>query len=296
MALSAVLTGGTTYLRETFDPNDVLDLIESERLDAGFIVPTMAWMLVNSPGARDRDLSSFERWISASSPLTPALEETINSTFNLPYGVSNFYGITEILVLTGRRGSTALGTVGSVVNQVELRIFGGQHFLPVGEIGEVVAAAPTTFCHYINDPTATEAAVIVVGGRQWYRTGDLGYLDADGNLFLVDRAKDMIITGGENVYSAEVELAIANHPSIGEVAVVGVPDEKWGECVVAYCTLAPGSPEPSVESVWEEACAGLAKYKRPTEIRFLPELPKNGIGKVRKDVLRRLSAEAYAVD
>jgi acyl-CoA synthetase (AMP-forming)/AMP-acid ligase II len=294
MVMSAILVGGTTYLRETFNPAEVLDLIEREKLTTGFIVPTMAWMLVNSPGARDRDLSSMEGWISASSPLTPALEKAINSTFNLPHGASNFYGITEILLLTGRHGNSTPGSVGQVVNQVELRIFDDQRFLPVGEIGEVVAAAPTTFCHYINDPTATEAAVIEVNGRQWYRTGDVGYLDAAGNLFLVDRAKDLIITGGENVYSAEVELAVANHPSIGEVAIVGVPDDKWGERVVAYCTLAPGASEPSIESVWEQACASLAKYKRPSEVRFLPELPKNGFGKVRKDVIRRLATEVSA--
>jgi acyl-CoA synthetase (AMP-forming)/AMP-acid ligase II len=293
VTIAAILVGGAIYLREAFRPDEVLDLIERERLTAGFIVPTMAWMLVNAPGARDRDLASMDCWMSASSPLTPALEEAINSTFDLPHGVSNFYGITEILLLTGRRGGTP-GSVGRVVSQVALRIFDGARFLPAGEVGEIVAAAPTTFSHYLNNPAATDSATITIDGRCWYRSGDVGYLDSNGDLFLVDRAKDMIISGGENVYSAEVEFAVAAHPAIAEVAVIGVPDEKWGERVIAYCTLVPAASEPTLESVWTDACAGLAKFKRPTEVRFVPQLPKNGFGKVRKDVIRRMAIDSPA--
>jgi acyl-CoA synthetase (AMP-forming)/AMP-acid ligase II len=161
--------------------------------------------------------------------------------------------------------------------------------LPDGEVGEIIVRGPFAFSHYVNNPAATEAARIRVNGADWYRSGDIGEICSDGSLRILDRQKDMIICGGENIYSAEVEGALALHPEVVEVSVVGRHDEKWGEIVVAFVVLRERATRPTLEDM-RIACSSLASYKHPKEIFFVHALPRNSFGKVQKPKLKLMTA------
>ena len=201
------------------------------------------------------------------------------------------YGMTEtagpIVILApadhDSRNANRLQSVGRPLDGVELKIVDSAgEPLPTGAVGEVVTRSPANMDGYFGMPEATAQTLAHDG---WLRTGDAGYLDADGYLFLKDRVKDMIISGGENIYPAEVENALIGHPSVAEVAVIGVPDERWGEAVRAVVVPNPGAPRDDADLMaW--AAGRIARYKLPKSIEWVDALPRNHTGKVLRRILR----------
>jgi fatty-acyl-CoA synthase len=297
IALSIILTGGTHYLFKKLNASQTLEYLEKYQINVSFIVPTMAWQLLHEPTAQEKKLPHLTHWISASAPLPPVLAERVQQKFGLRNGILNVYGITEMLFVS-RCAPDMLSkkpcTAGLPAPATQIIIYENERgVLPAGEIGEILVSGPTAFSYYLGNETATQDASITLNGTQWYRSGDLGVIDADGYLTIKDRKKDMIISGGENVYCAEVELALIEHPAIKEVAVVGVADEKWGEIVVAAIVKAMDDPLDVDELA--KSCGSLASYKRPREIICFEGLPRNSFGKVRKDLVRAMASEQLAL-
>ena len=288
IALAVTLVGGTHYLQPRFSPAEALDAFTRYEITMAFIVPTMARMLVAEVNGEPRELPHLKHWLSASAPLPPALEADVRRAFKRK-GVINCYGITEMLLIAVHRTSEQSaydGCTGHAVPTIQIRIHDEvRGLLPLGETGEILARGPMGFSHYLDNPAATAAAKIHIDGADWYRTGDVGRLDASGLLTILDRRKDMILSGGENIYSAEVEAAVALDPCVAEVAVVGREDEAWGESVVAF-VVARSSEQPTLASV-KAACRGLASYKHPKEVIVVAALPKSSFGKVLKHELKR---------
>jgi fatty-acyl-CoA synthase len=203
--------------------------------------------------------------------------------------IYNAYGLTESLLntcLAGDEMADRPTSAGRACVGTAVRILGDDlQEVGTGLVGEVVVNCTAMATDYLGQTAAWEATTIDDGGRKWYRTGDLGYLDESGYLFLVDRAKDMILSGGENIYSAEVERIVLGHPGIDDVAVIGTPDERWGELVTAAVVLHDGWTIESLDL--DTHCREeLAAYKRPRRVIALDMLPRNSFGKVLKNALR----------
>lgn len=293
MHLAVTLVGGTQYLMPRFDPVGVLERMQRHRISHAFIVPTMSRMMVDVSHSAGFDLSNLRCWMSASAPLRKELADVVRGTYRLGEGVLiNVYGITESLINTVCQGAELIErpeSIGRAVPGVQLRVLRADgSFAANGETGEIVTSGPANFRTYLNNEEAFRAATFERDGVYWYRSGDVGRRDEDGFFYIVDRSKDMIISGGENVYCVEVENAIFNNSSVQEVAVVGSRDEKWGEKVVAVVVPKPGSCLSEQEIL--SNCKDLAKYKWPREILFWDSLPKNSFGKVQKSEIRKLLA------
>jgi long-chain acyl-CoA synthetase len=291
-AFLGLWNGATTVLVRDFVPELMLDILEHQRVTNAVLVPTMLKLLTDVPGAADRDYSALRSIAyGASSITTPVLKAALR-TFQAPlYGI---YGLTES---TG--GITQLDpadhdpdgprehllrSAGRPFPWVELRIADpttGTQLGP-GEVGEVWLRAPNVMAGYYKRPAET-AAVLTPDG--WLRTGDGGYVDEEGYLFLTDRIKDMIVSGGENVYPIEVEEALCRHPGVADVAVIGVPDERWGETVKALVIRGRDSGV-SADELVAFAREQLAGYKLPRSIEFVDDLPRTPTGKVLKRDLR----------
>ena len=270
-----------------FEPSAVLDLIARERVTSTVLVPTMIGMLVQHPAASTADLRSLRLIIHGGSPIGSELlrraVETLRCSFAQAYGLTEASSHLAVLpreemLLEDRRSRSA----GRAVMGVELLVRrpDGTPCAP-GEVGEVTGRGPNFTKGYWNKPRETAAAL----HDGWFWTGDLAYLDEEGYVYLVDRAKDMLISGGENVYSVEVEEAISAHPAVLEAAVIGVPDETWGERVHAVVVTRPGQTldEAGLRAFCKERIAG---YKCPRSVEFVDVLPKSGPGKVLKRELR----------
>jgi long-chain acyl-CoA synthetase len=287
-----ICNGAPTILVSDFDAPAVLDLLERERVTNAVFVPTILQMLCAVPGAADRDYSALRSIAYGASPITTPVLKAALRTFRAPlFGV---YGLTEttggVVQLDpedhdpdGPR-EHLLRSAGRPLPWVELRIVdpstGGQ--LGPREVGEVWMRAPNVMAGYFNRPQETAAALTPDG---WLRTGDGGYLDEEGHLFLTDRIKDMVVSGGENVYPIEVEEAVAHHPGVADVAVIGVPDDRWGETVKALVIRAPGAAV-TAEELIAFVRGRLAGYKLPRSVEFVDELPRTPSGKVLKRELR----------
>jgi len=281
--------GGTSVFLSLFDPARVIELVEQHSVTMTVMVPTMIGMMVNHPEYKPERLSSLRILTYGASPMPTALLEQV--LVELPdVDIYQGYGMTEasaVLTMLGpqehRAGGALLKSAGRAVPGVRLSIQDPEGKpVPTGETGEVCARAGNLMREYWNKPEATEDAFR--GG--WYHSGDAGYLDENGYLFLIDRVKDMIVTGGENVYSIEVENAIASHPAVAQVAVIGIPDERWGEAVHAIVVLHQGH-EVTHDDIVSHAREYIAGYKLPksTEFRVEP-LPLSGAMKVLKRELR----------
>jgi long-chain acyl-CoA synthetase len=291
-AFLGLWNGATTILVSDFDADAVLDLLERERVTNAVFVPTMLQMLAAVPGAVERDFSALRSIAYGASPITTPVLTAALRTFRCDlFGV---YGLTETTGAAvqldaedhdpdGRR-EHLLRSAGRPYPWVELRIVDPASGAPCGprEVGEVWLRAPNVMAGYYNRPAETAAALTPDG---WLRTGDGGYLDEDGYLFLTDRIKDMIVSGGENVYPIEVEDALARHPAVDQVAVIGVPHERWGETVKALVVPRAGTVADADELV-AFARARLAGYKLPRSIEFVDTLPRTPSGKVLKRELR----------
>ncbi len=272
-----------------FDPETAMRIIESERITAIGGVPTVMWRIVESPALGRYDLSSVSRASYGGAPAAPELVERIESAFpKLRQTLSTAYGLTETAsVATINSGDDYFshpGSVGRAVPTVELRVTDDGRDLPAGGTGEIEIKGPTVMMRgYWNLPGAT-AEVLSADG--WFRSGDVGYLDDDGFLTIVDRAKDMVIRGGENIYCVEVENALFSHPDVVDAAVIGVPHRTLGEEVKAVVQLREGARVGPAE-LREHCALHLADFKVPSEIEVRAEpLPRNPAGKIQKNLLR----------
>src|SRR4051794_3711562 len=283
----ALMLGTRTVIMPTapFTAESTLDVVESERVTGLFLVPAQWQGLCAHPDAtrRTRSLRTIS-WGAA--PASVRLLETMARTFPEVEIVSVF-GQTEMSpVTTSLPAADALrkiGSVGKAVPTVAVRIVDDEmNDVPQGEVGEIVYRAPTLMAGYWNKPAETEEAF--AGG--WFHSGDLVRADAEGFIYVVDRKKDMIISGGENIYCAEVENALAAHPAIAEVAIIGVPHERWGETPAAVVVPADAQAPPTLDDLVEWSRDRLASYKKPTRLVVVGELPRNAGGKVLKHQLR----------
>ncbi|GAA2902647.1 long-chain fatty acid--CoA ligase [Streptosporangium fragile] len=280
--------GGTHVIVPYFDPGEVITAIARHRVSYVMLVPTMIQMVLDHPLAAEHDLSCVRSVVYGASPISETLLRRAMKVFPRG-GFVQAYGMTELAptatLLTPRdhEEGTRLRSAGRATMHTEVAVVGHDgRELPRGEVGEVVVRGGNVMLGYWNKPE--ETATALRGG--WMHTGDGGYLDEDGYLYIVDRIKDMIITGGENVYSAEVENALAAHPAVAQCAVIGVPDPDWGERVHAVIVLKPGATA-SPEEIREHCKALIAGYKAPRSCEFVEQLPLSAAGKILKRELRR---------
>ncbi len=280
-----------------FDPGHLLDVLAAEKVTGIFLVPAQWQAVCAAQQANPRDVKL--RVISwGAAPASDTLLRQMSETFPGSQILAAF-GQTEMspvtCMLLGEDALRKLGSVGKVVPTVAARVVDEEmNDVPTGEVGEIVYRAPTLMSGYWNNPEATAEAFH--GG--WFHSGDLVRMDDEGYVWVVDRKKDMIISGGENIYCAEVENVLASHPAIVEVAVIGRPHEKWGEVPVAVAALASGGPRNlSIEDLDDFLGERLARYKHPKGLEIVDALPRNPAGKVLKTELRtrfRTSAVAQS--
>jgi fatty-acyl-CoA synthase len=289
------LLGGKHIMIGKFDPIEVFRLIERERVRACSLVPFMATALVNSPERKNYDLSSLERITiggAASSPsLIREVEETIGCACFAGYGLTETSPVLTISPLKPGKAPAQKerfeiqAMTGYAIPGVELRVVdaNGQDVSHDGQaIGEIVTRSDGVMAGYWNQPEATAEAL----RHGWFHTGDLATMNDDGYILILDRKKDIIVSGGENISSLEIEKALLAHPAILETAVIPVPDEKWGEVPKALVVLKPGGKATETELL--EFCRGqIAHYKCPRSVEFLDALPRTGTGKVLKRDLRK---------
>jgi acyl-CoA synthetase (AMP-forming)/AMP-acid ligase II len=287
--LAVPAVGGRTTFVPVFDPASVLGVIERHQVTMTVMVPTMVSMLLEHPDFTPERLASLKVLTYGASPMPIALVQRLLALFP-DVDLFQGYGMTEncgLLTCLGpeehRRGGDLLRSAGRPLPGSEVSVQNATGAaLPAGETGEVCARAGNYMREYWNRPDETAAAF----RDGWYHTGDAGFVDGDGYLYLVDRVKDMIVTGGENVYSAEVENAIAGHPDVSQVAVIGVPSEQWGEAVLAVVVPKPGTA-PTEDEIKAWARQRIAGYKVPKTIEFRQEpLPLSAAMKVLKRELR----------
>jgi long-chain acyl-CoA synthetase len=290
--LSVIWLGGSLVVLPGFDAGACLDAIEQHGVTVYMPVPTMLAALAAEQKARPRDVASLRLIGHAGSPITTAVIRDAHETFPAAQ-LDQYYGATETASIVtclaheerlldgGPLGSVGQPVVGVAVNVLD----GDGSPCPPGAAGEVVARGPNVTSGYWEDDEATRAAFV----DGWYRTGDVGYFDDEHNLWLLDRAKDMIVTGGENVYSIEVEEVLARHPSVVECAVFGIPDEQWVEAVHAVVVVSsPGEVSDELAEELRAHCrTAIAGFKVPKRIELRTDpLPKSGPGKIQKRQLR----------
>ena len=282
----AVMLNATVVTLPTWDSALFMELTEQEGITAAFFVPSQLNDLVSHPAFSAERLRTLRNIGYAGAPMGRALLERVQSA--LPHvAFTENYGQSETCPLTVRRpehGSAKLGTVGRPAFNVELEVVGPDgRPVAAGQVGEIVTRGDQLFDGYYGDAEQTQAAFPRADGWLW--TGDLGFLDDDGFLTLVDRSKDMLVSGGENIYPAEIENALYGHPSVAECAVFGIPHDHWGEVPAAHVVLADGRTATEDELI--EHCAGrIPRHKRPRVVRFVDALPRTAVGKIRKNVLR----------
>lgn len=283
---SITMVGGTHTFIRSFTTKSVFDCIEQNKVTCSILVPTMINFILNDPNFDRYDLTTLKKIIYGASPISETLLEKCSKL--LPqaepyqaYGMTEASPILSILKPKDHGGERIKGC-GQSIQNVEMKVVDPEgNEVPVGKIGEFIAKGPNVMKGYWN--LDEETASVLRNG--WFYTGDIGYKDDDEFYYLVDRAKDMIITGGENVYSIEVENTFYKHPAVLECAVLGVPDEKWGEAVKAVIVLKPQN-NVTAEELHTFASQQLANYKVPKTIEFIYELPKSGAGKILKRALR----------
>ncbi len=291
------LGGGTHVVLKSFTPQAVLDAITHDRITELMLAPTMIQMLLDwldqHPEVRaSLDLSSLQRIAYGASPISQTLLRRAQSAF-AQAEFTQAYGMTELSPVATLLGpqyhteeafaSGKMRAAGKAHVCVELKIVDSEDKeLPRGTVGEIVVRGGTVMLGYWNQPEATGQAV----RDGWMHTGDGGYMDDEGLVYVVDRLKDMIVSGGENIYSAEVENALASHPAVRQCSVIGVPSDKWGESVHAVIVLKPDA-NATIEAIQAHCRERIAGYKCPRSVEFREELPLSGMGKVLKNELRK---------
>ena len=276
--------GGEIVLHRNFDPGAALEAIEQHGVTTMFGVPAMYLFMNQHPKFDSTDFASVGLFVVGGAPVPEPLLRIYNAK-GIPFAQG--YGLTEtspfVAILEPQFAIDKLGSAGKSPLYSDLAIFdlAGEP-CPVGARGEVCARGPNVMAGYWNRPDATAEAIDAEG---WFHSGDIGYTDDDGFVYIVDRIKDMIITGGENVYPAEVESVLYEHPKVSEVAVIGVPNDRWGEGGAAVVALRAGE-QLTLDELRDFGAARLAKYKLPTRLETVDVLPRNPAGKVLKFKLR----------
>ncbi|MEJ8570615.1 long-chain-fatty-acid--CoA ligase [Microbaculum marinum] len=280
----AVLAGATCTFLSKWNPADFAAMARSTGMTAAFMVPTQVSMVVSDPQFDPANFATWRKLSFAGAPMPDWVQQEMLKV--LPeVKMTQIYGQSEMGVLTSLRHwylPEKLGSIGRQAYNVDVAVIDGEgrHVGP-GEIGEIVSRGHNVMLEYYDEPEQTAA----FWKHGWAHTGDVGTIDEDGFITLVDRSKDMIISGGENVYPKEIENAIYEHEAVAECAVFGIPDDKWGEVPAAYVLLKSGS-ELSEETLVEHCAARLARFKRPRVVKFVEDFPKTPIGKIQKNILR----------
>ena len=292
LTISLLLRGGRHIVLPVFRPDLLLDVIEAERVSDLLLVPAMLQAFVDFPATRTRDVSSVRRIMYGASPASEALlDRTLAAmpgiTLMQVYGMTEMSAVMTVLPPSDHAPATRVGnrlrSGGRASYHVQVRIVDEQDGeLPRGQVGEIIARGPNMMIGYLNKPDATRDAL----KNGWMHTGDMGYMDDHGYVFIVDRLKDMIISGGENIYSVEVENAASKHPAVAAVAVIGIPDAAMGEAVHAAIVLKPGASV-SQDELYAHCKTLIAGYKCPRSVEFREALPVSGAGKVLKTELRK---------
>jgi acyl-CoA synthetase (AMP-forming)/AMP-acid ligase II len=284
-----LLYGAKAVVAREFDPLAVLDFIERDRVSKMLMVPAALQIVLRQPRSREVDYRHLRYIIYGASPIPIDLLRECMEVFGC--GFCQQYGLTEttgtIVYLPPEDhdpgGNSKMRAAGRPMPGVQLKILNEAGMeQPIDQVGEVVTRSSSNMAGYWHKPEETAATLDSDG---WLRTGDAGYLDADGYLYIQDRVKDMIISGAENIYPAEVENAIYGHADVADVAVIGVPDEKWGEVVKAIIILKPGAAR-KPDDIIAHARARIAAFKVPKSIDFVDKLPRNASGKVLRRELR----------
>lgn len=294
--MTTIATGGTAIFMPKWDTVEAFGIIEREKVNVAGGVPTLAWQLLEHPDRARYDLSSIETISYGGAPAAPELVRRIHDEFGAMPG--NGWGMTETSATVTTHSAedylTRPDSCGPPVPVADIRIMdeAGKHELPIGEVGEIWARGPMIVKGYWGKAEAT-AATFVDG---WVRTGDLARVDAEGFCYIVDRAKDMVIRGGENIYSSEVENVLFEHPAITDAALIGIPHRTLGEEPAAVVHLAPGANATEDElKAWVRA--RLAVFKTPVRILFTADtLPRNANGKILKKQLGLLFDEPVSAD
>lgn len=296
--LPRIQIGAKNVILHQFNPKAILSLIEKEKISRFFAAPTM-WNMLLQEDLSQYDLSSLKQGLYGAAPMAPSLVHALHDSLGI--SLIQAYGMTEMgpaitflseydqLRKAGSAGQAALNHDIRIVRTREDGPSEPDDLMPTGETGEIIVKGPCMMIGYFNREDATENALY----KGWYHSGDIGYLDEDGFLFVNDRVDDMIISGGENIYPREVEDVLHAHPGVLDVAIVGQPDDRWGETVSAFVV----KKDPNVtEQELDEFCKtsdSLANYKRPRKYVFCESLPRNASGKIQKFVLRKQLEELF---
>jgi len=294
-----LLRGGTHVMIPAFKPELVLHAIAATKVTDTLLVPAMLQALVDHPSLKDHELGSLRNLLYGASPaseslLDRAMQALPSAAFYQGYGMTEVAAVASVLPpsqhLPAARAQGRLRSAGRGACHVQLRVVDAEDKeLPRGQIGEVIVRGPNVMLGYLNKPEATQAALR--GG--WMHTGDMGTMDEEGYITIVDRLKDMIISGGENIYCVEVENAIAKHPAVASCAVIGIPSQEWGELVHAVVVLKPGQSL-SQDTLYAHCKSLIAGYKCPRSLELIEALPISGAGKVLKTELRKPHWEGQA--
>ncbi|MBE2997519.1 long-chain-fatty-acid--CoA ligase [Nocardiopsis sp. HNM0947] len=286
LTLGTLSLGGTVVVRRSFDPAAALTDLTGYRINTVFAVPAMYAAIARQPGFADADLSELRAPVVAGAPVPPSL---VLEYEKAGVRLQQAWGLTETApfatFLPPHLSSKKPASAGTAMPYGQVRLVDPATGTPVtgpGAAGEVEVRGPNVTPGYWHNEEATRAAF----RDGWFRSGDIGHVDADGDLFIVDRLKDMVISGGENVYPAEVERVLVEHPRVTDAAVVGRPDPDWGERVVAVVSCTGSGPEPTLEEVREHCGHSLARYKLPRSLLVTDAVPRNASGKLDKRHLR----------
>jgi acyl-CoA synthetase (AMP-forming)/AMP-acid ligase II len=287
IGILSVGQGCKSIILKDIDPGKILELIAKYRIDHAFLVPAVILFLTQHPAAQSTDLSSLKTISYGASPIAEDLlvkaQKLFRCQFNQVFGLTETAGAGTWLSPEDHASARGkLRSCGKPLHGMQLRIVDGQgRDVAQGEVGEIVIKGGPIMKGYWNKPEATAKAII----DGWFYSGDAGFFDAEGFVYIHDRVKDMIVSGGENIYPAEVENAIFGHPAVADVAIIGVPDDKWGEAVKAIVVLKPGASATPVEIIGY-ARERIAGYKLPKSVDFIAALPRNPTGKVLRRELR----------
>lgn len=284
---------GTFVLMKAFDPALFLELIEAEKVNCSLIVPTMIVALLNHPDAQTRDLSSFNSILSGASAVPEALVKRAKKEFKVDFAI--MYGQTEsngpfLETFTTDSDELQSQTIGRPIPHVEVKVVDvvSLETVPVNTVGEYWVRGFNTMKEYYGQPEATRATLTEDG---WLRTGDLGMMDENGYFRITGRLKEMIIRGGMNLYPSEIESILFEHEDVAQVAVVGMPDDTWGETVAAIVMAKNPETPPAPEQLWAYCRKNLSPQKTPEHWIFVREYPMTSTGKIQKNVLREMCVE-----
>ncbi len=285
--LPTLRVGGTLVV-DTYKTEQMFELIQRQRVTQLFAVPSMLLLMVQFP-ERDRyDTGSVVRVLFGAAPMPVHKLEAVQALFPkaaLIHGMGQTECSGTTVTLPSSQAYKKAGSVGINIPGTEIRIVDdADRELSPDRVGELVTRGPNVMSHYLNRPEAS--AETLRGG--WLHTGDLGYRDSEGYVYLVDRKKDMIIRGGENIYSTEVEEVLYSLPGVAQAAVVGMPSELFGEEVLAYLVKKEDAPPLTLEDIQAHCGQSLAKFKVPVAVRFVPEMPQTATGKIQKSVLKEM--------